>query len=211
MKKLLLLAAFIISAFAFNYSSAQVRFGLHINVGLPGWISGGYNQADYYYLPEIDAYYYVPQRQFIYMDDGNWVFSAGLPSWCGDYDLYRGSKVPVYESRPYLHADRYREKYAGQYRSEYAYHQPQHRAIAMDNRYAVNNGVGYGRGGREDFRHETENRYNDKVRNDTRIYDRGRNENYNNRGREEGNNRVREEGNNRVSKENYNREREWKH
>ena len=193
MKKLLLLATFFISISALNYSSAQVRFGLHINVGLPGWISSGeYNEADYYYLPEIDAYYYVPQRQFIYMNDGNLIFSEELPSWCGNYDLYRGSKVPIYESRPYLHADRYRERYASQYRSDYAYNQPQHRARVMDNRYAVNNGIGYGRGGRDDSRHESENRYSDRERNDTRTYDRGRNESYQDKGRQENNDRGRE-------------------
>lgn len=219
MKKLLLLTAFIVSASAFNYSSAQVRFGLNVNIGFPGWISGGYDNADYYYLPEIDAYYYVPQRQFIYMNEGNWVFSSELPSWCGNYDLYRGSKYPVYESRPYLHADRYREKYSNQYRSGYAYYQPQHRAIAMDNRYVVNNRMDYGRDRRDDFRRESEIRYTNRGINDYRSDDR-RNEGYNrereqNNYRENGqeNNRFKEEGNKRVSEvnDNNNRGREWKH
>lgn len=174
MKKLLLLTALFVSTSAFNDSSAQIRFGLNINIGIPTWIPGGPNQADYYYMPEIDAYYCIPQRQFIYMDEGNWVFSNGLPSWCNNYDLYRGYKVAIYEPRPYLHADRYREKYAREYRSDYAYHQyrqPTQRAVAMDNRYVMNN-QGYDRRGREEFRQERENRYDG--------YNKGRHEEHNN-------------------------------
>lgn len=64
---------------------------------------------DYYYLPDIQAYYYVPQRQFIYQEGGRWVFAASLPDRCRSYDLYRGYKVVVNEPRPYLRNDVYRD------------------------------------------------------------------------------------------------------
>ena len=35
----------------------------------------GYDYAEYYYLPDIEAYYYIPRRQFVYMAGGHWVFS----------------------------------------------------------------------------------------------------------------------------------------
>lgn len=173
MKKLLLITAFIVSASAMNHLTAQVRFNVGINLGIPGWIPGGYAQSDYYYMPEIDAYYNVPQRQFVYFDGYNWVFGASLPSWYAAYDIYSGHRVPVYGSRPYLHADMYRERYA-QYRTGYANRQPAYRQqVAIENHYQRYN-PGYGRE-REDYRQEGRgnDRDNGRGRSDYR-HDEGR-------------------------------------
>ena len=49
-----------------NQSSAQVR--INVNIGAqPLWGPIGYQHVDYYYLPDIESYYYVPTRQFIYL------------------------------------------------------------------------------------------------------------------------------------------------
>ena len=92
-------------------SHAQVRVGLNINIGdQPSWRPSGYNYAEYYYMPDIETYYYVPQRQFIYLSNGRWVFSALLPAQYRNYDLYNGYKVVI--NRPnayrYFEEDRYR-------------------------------------------------------------------------------------------------------
>jgi hypothetical protein len=63
-------------------------------------------------MPDVDAYYYVPSHQFVYLSNGRWIFAASLPGRYHNYDLYSGYKVVVTEPRPYLHADVYREKYA---------------------------------------------------------------------------------------------------
>ena len=176
MKKLLLITAFIVSASAMNYSQAQIRFNVGINLGIPGWIPGGYAQADYYYLPEIDAYYNVPQRRFVYFDGYNWVFAASLPSMYADFDLYNCHRLPVYESRPYLHADIYRERYA-QFRTGYAYRQPSYRQqVVVENRYPsynYNRGYAYGRD-RDDYRHEDRDDRRESGRGHERDNDRGR-------------------------------------
>ncbi len=46
-------------------------------------------------MPDIEAYYNVSQHQFVYLDDGRWIFAAALPERCRDYDLYRGYKVVI--------------------------------------------------------------------------------------------------------------------
>jgi len=126
MKKLILLTVFVASTSVMNYSNAQFGVNVNVRLGLPAWISGGYAESEYYYMPEIDAYYNVRLQQFIYMDGGNWIFSSRLPGMYAGFDLYNCRKLPVYGDRPYLHGDIYRERYA-QYRNNYYdhnYHQP---------------------------------------------------------------------------------------
>jgi hypothetical protein len=78
MKKIIL-GAVILFAFAVaaKNSQAQVKVGVNINIGSqPVWGPVGYDYVDYYYLPDIDAYYYVPERQFIYLSNGRWAISS---------------------------------------------------------------------------------------------------------------------------------------
>src|SRR6476646_8859688 len=90
----------------------DAQVSVNINIGSqPNWGPRGYQHVDYYYLPDIESYYYVPSRQFIYLSNGNWVFSASLPSRYRNYDLYRGYKVVVNQPRPYLHYKEHKIKY----------------------------------------------------------------------------------------------------
>lgn len=93
-------------------AEAQVRVGVNINIGeQPRWRAPGYDYVEYYYLPDIETYYYVPQRQFIYLSNGRWVFSASLPYRYRDYDLYSGYKVVINRPYAYRYHDHYRVKY----------------------------------------------------------------------------------------------------
>jgi hypothetical protein len=95
--------------FLFSAASAQT---LSINIGTqPVWGPVGYDHVEYYYLPDIDAYYYVPQHQFVYLDGRQWRRAANLPSRYGKYDLYNAHKVVINERTPYMHAQVYRDKY----------------------------------------------------------------------------------------------------
>jgi len=94
-------------------SQAQVSIGLNVNIGSqPVWGPVGYDYVDYYYLPDIDVYYYVPRHQYIYLSGGRWIFAASLPFRYRSYNLYSGYKVVINDPRPYLHADVYRVRYA---------------------------------------------------------------------------------------------------
>jgi hypothetical protein len=111
MKRLVLIAVVIMSIMTCERLEAQVR--VNINIGSqPVWGPAGYDYVEYYYLPDIDAYYYVPRRQFIYLSGDRWIFSASLPPRYRGYNLYSGYKVVLNEPRPYLHGDIYRERYA---------------------------------------------------------------------------------------------------
>nr|WP_068886670.1 hypothetical protein [Pedobacter panaciterrae] len=115
MKKLIFLTLLGAIAFLPNKSNAQVS--LSVNIGSqPAWGPSGYERADYYYMPDIDSYYNVPSRQFIYLSNGNWVFSAGLPPRYRNYDLYHGYKVVINSPEPYRYYSDHRVRYA-RYRS----------------------------------------------------------------------------------------------
>ena len=62
-------------------------------------------------MPDIDAYYYVPTSQYIYLQQGRWIFAASLPSRY-HYDINTGYKVVINDRTPYRHPEVYRAKYA---------------------------------------------------------------------------------------------------
>lgn len=110
MKKLILISAIFFSVLCFKQANAQIS--VSINIGTqPAWGPTGYDHVDYYYLPDIDCYYYVPGNQFIYLSGSRWIHSTSLPPQYGNYDLYSGYKVVVNEPKPYLHNNTYRTKY----------------------------------------------------------------------------------------------------
>ncbi|OIR14350.1 hypothetical protein GALL_48230 [mine drainage metagenome] len=164
MKKLILLTVFVASSAIINYSAAQVRFNVNVGFGLPGWIAAGNTVAEYYYIPEIDAYYDVPQREFIYLNNGAWVFSAGLPGMYAGFDLYNCRKFPVYESRPYLNGNYYRDRYAG-YRGNYNYGYRQPMVVYNNSRF--NGRYGYDR----DDHRDRDDYYRNDRRFDERRYE----------------------------------------
>ena len=97
--------------FTCYFASAQLN--VNINIGSqPLWGPVGYDRVDYYYLPDVDAYYYVPQKQFIYLSNGKWTFSVGLPASYKNYDLYSGYKVVINTPEPYHHHKTHKIKYA---------------------------------------------------------------------------------------------------
>jgi hypothetical protein len=116
MKKLLMAAGFLLAAAVFNPTHAQISFSVNIGAQ-PSWGPTGYDHVEYYYLPDIQCYYYVPSHQFIYMNHGHWLFSNELPPRYHGYDLFHSYKVVMNEPQPYLHYDEHRVKY-DQYRGD---------------------------------------------------------------------------------------------
>jgi hypothetical protein len=113
MKKIILSTVLIISAVVFNTTSAQVRVNVNVNIGSqPDWGPVGYDYAGYYYMPDIETYYYVPTRKFIYLSGGNWIFSYNLPPVYRSYNLYSGYKVVVNQPRAYIYFNSHKVKYA---------------------------------------------------------------------------------------------------
>jgi hypothetical protein len=93
--------------------SSKAQVSVSVNIGAqPQWGPAGYASVDYYYLPDIECYYYVPRRQFVYLSGPNWVFSYNLPARYRGYDLYGGYKVVCNGPRPYTHFYDHRVQYA---------------------------------------------------------------------------------------------------
>jgi len=107
-----MLSVVIFSALSFQ-SKAQVKIGVNINIGSqPEWGPVGYDHVDYYYLPDIESYYYVPTHQYVYLSGGRWIFAASLPARYASFNVYNSYKVVVNEPKPYLHFSRDRVVYA---------------------------------------------------------------------------------------------------
>ncbi|TDP02895.1 hypothetical protein [Flavobacterium sp. 245] len=96
-------------------NATQAQVSINVNIGTPpAWGPAGYSEMEYYYLPDIEAYYDVRASQFIYFGGGRWVRTTYLPRQYRNYDLYGGYKVVLtdYHGRtPYTYFDRHRVKY----------------------------------------------------------------------------------------------------
>lgn len=143
MKKTLLICTLFVMTAGINISQAQVRVNVNVNIGSqPNWGPVGYDYVEYYYLPDIETYYYVPTRQFIYLSGGNWVFATSLPARYRSYNLYTGYKVVVNQPKAYLYYPSHKVKYA-KYRGNRS------QVIIKNNKapkyYKSNNGRGNGK------------------------------------------------------------------
>lgn len=111
MKRLIILGMLGVIGWMPYQATAQVS--INVNIGSqPLWGPVGYDYVDSYYLPDIECYYSVPRRQFIYLQGSRWMFSASLPSRYRGYDLYNGYKVVVNSRNPYRNFSRDRVTYA---------------------------------------------------------------------------------------------------
>ena len=111
MKKMILVMLVVAACFSDKPASAQVS--VNINIGAqPVWGPVGYDYVDYYYMPDIETYYYVPTHQFIYLSGSRWIFATTLPVRYRSYNIYSGYKVVINEPRPYLHFATHKVKYA---------------------------------------------------------------------------------------------------
>jgi hypothetical protein len=58
----------IVGLLLFTTFNSQAQVSVNVNIGTPPfWASPGNVRVDYYFLPEIDAYYDVPAQRFIYI------------------------------------------------------------------------------------------------------------------------------------------------
>lgn len=180
MKKILLLSA--ITACSIFINKADAQFQASINIGVqPEWGPSGYDYAENYYLPDVEAYYNVPRRQFVYFDRGNWVYSSSLPGRCNNYDLYSGYKVVINERNPWMHFDRDRTAY-GSYRYRHDqvvirdrdYGRGGYGRPGFDGRGRGYDNHGYDRGEKRGWDHDNRGRGHDNGRHNDDHRGRGR-------------------------------------
>jgi hypothetical protein len=111
MKKLILLFALCLTGLLSETAIAQVTLRVNI-ASQPIWGPVGYDHVEYYYLPDIESYYYVPGHKYIYMENGRWISRSYLPQRYNNYDMYNSRKVVINDQKPYLRHKEYRAKYA---------------------------------------------------------------------------------------------------
>jgi hypothetical protein len=112
MKKSIFITAIILSCLSIKLADAQVRVSLGLNIGSqPEWGPVGYDHADYYYMPDIDAYYDVPAHVYVYNENNVWVRNRVLPARY-HFDRYHSYKVVVNERNPWERNNVYRTRYA---------------------------------------------------------------------------------------------------
>lgn len=120
MKTLKLIIAGIILLTSANTVQAQVS--VNVNIGTPpAWGPAGYSAVDYYYLPDVEAYYDLRATQFIYFGGGKWIRSRNLPQRYRNYNLYNGYKVVLNDyhgSRPYSNFKTHKSKYYKGYKGK---------------------------------------------------------------------------------------------
>lgn len=112
----------ILAGFAIVLSSQlQAQVSVSVNIGgRPDWGPVAYTEANYYYLPDVEAYYDVRASNFIYISNGNWITARRLAARYRTYDLYSGPKVVLTDyrgNRPYTHFKTHRVKYYRGYNS----------------------------------------------------------------------------------------------
>ena len=113
MKRFIFTAAILISCLSFKLANAQVHLSVGINIGAqPEWGPTGYDHVDYYYIPDVDAYYDVPAHQYVYFQNHAWIHAAFLPGPYRNYDMYHGYKVVVNQPNPWMHHADIRTRYA---------------------------------------------------------------------------------------------------
>jgi hypothetical protein len=110
----------VVGILLFFATSGQAQISVNVNLGAPPqWGPAGYTDVQYYYLPDVEAYYDVPSSKFIYYSGGTWVHRTYLPSRYRNYDLYNGYKVVMTDYRgnaPYAHFKEHKVKYAKGYK-----------------------------------------------------------------------------------------------
>ena len=84
-----LAALFVIFLTSCTTPTVAQRVEVGINFNLPSWAPYYANASTvrYYYLPDIECYYDVMNREFIYMEDGEWMFGRSLPPIYAWFDL----------------------------------------------------------------------------------------------------------------------------
>jgi hypothetical protein len=83
----------------------------------PDWAPSYYQGVRYYYLPDIETYYDLSKQDFVYLNNGQWLFSNTLPPMYSGYDLYNGYEIAlnvgVYQ--PWMHHHFYLSNYPRYY------------------------------------------------------------------------------------------------
>ncbi|WP_348822288.1 hypothetical protein [Flavobacterium aestuarii] len=128
---------FIIALLFIGANAMQAQVSVNVNIGTPppvvvaspkvviasppDWGPVGYDNMEYYYLPDIQVYYDIRLAQYIYFGNGRWIRSSRLPAYCRNYNLYNGYKVVLTDyhgNAPYVYHNAHKVKYYKGYKGK---------------------------------------------------------------------------------------------
>lgn len=92
-------------------SKAQVS--VNVNLGVPTW-GPRVTTEEYYYLPDVNSYYDIRERQFIYYSNGGWIRASQLAPRYRSYNLNGGNIVVLHDYHghsPYTYYKSHKVKY----------------------------------------------------------------------------------------------------
>ncbi|WP_100338439.1 hypothetical protein [Hymenobacter chitinivorans] len=106
--KLLKIAAAGLFALTLHTTTAQAQ--VNINIAPPSWGPAIGPNSQYYYIPEVDGYYDVRDRQYVLLRDGRWGRVAN-PGY--DPRTFHPVVVDYVGAQPWVRIEEYRTKYKG--------------------------------------------------------------------------------------------------
>lgn len=110
MKQILLV--FLVILQGTHICTAQLKVNINI-ASQPVWGPVGYDYARFYYLPDLDMYYDVNRREYVYNENNQWLYINHLPDRYRNYDLFKGYKVVFKEDKPFenhaIHKNKYKK------------------------------------------------------------------------------------------------------
>jgi hypothetical protein len=104
--------------YTYSTSADQTRYDN------PRWAPPYYSGARYYYLPDIESYYDLSAREFIFLNNGHWNYSPEFPTIYGSFDLNNCFSVvlDVNVYQPWMHHHYYVSHYPRYYYRDYYDH-----------------------------------------------------------------------------------------
>ena len=135
MKRLIFIMMLVPAGLLFSKRS-QAQLSVSINIGnQPAWAPEGYDEAQYYYIPDMDMYYDVPAHQFCIPEQSS---LGSRQLYCQPATAimicYRIHKVPINQRDAYKFHDRDRQQYA-QFKGKFDQHSIRD---SKDNKYSQN-------------------------------------------------------------------------
>lgn len=134
---ILLSVSLLSSCDLYTYSTV----GVQTHYENPQWAPSYSAGIRYYYLPDIEAYYDLSAREFVYLSNGQWYYSASCPSNYAGFDLNNcftvALNVNIYQ--PWMHHQYYVSHYPRYYYRDYYDHSniPYVRGFNENSRRAV--------------------------------------------------------------------------
>ncbi|MBW8331033.1 MAG: hypothetical protein K0M40_03350 [Prolixibacteraceae bacterium] len=122
-KKWVVVAVVLLSMTSFNGCNTyrQGTYGSQTNYENPQWAPSYYGGTRYYYLPDIESYYDIYTREFIFLNHAQWIYSPYLPTIYPDFNLNNSFIVVVNSNmyQPWMHHQYYISHFPRYYYRDY--------------------------------------------------------------------------------------------